>query len=44
MGNRCIQGCGNGTYGEETAWMTGVDGRVILKWISRSGLEGHGQD
>jgi len=37
---RCIQGFGKGTSGEETTWMTGVDGRIILKWIFKKWVGG----
>jgi hypothetical protein len=31
---RLIQGFGGEARGKEITWKTGVDGRIILKWIS----------
>ena len=32
---RCIEGFGGETLGEETTWTKGIDGRIIIKWISK---------
>jgi hypothetical protein len=42
---RCIQGFGGETLGKETAWKNpSLDRRIILRWIFRSGMWGHGLD
>jgi hypothetical protein len=38
MGEKCIQRFSGITWGRETLGDLSVDGRIILKWISRSGM------
>jgi len=37
---RCIQGFRGETWGKETTWNSGVDGKTILKWIFKKWDEG----